>query len=188
MSGFTIDDIQGLIDANPYLRGYVQGYLAEHVLASQLRSLPGVSLVEKIPDSNPEWGDLAVTYLGERMTIECKSLRTGSLREDVLHEAWESAVLCKNTDKRTVYIEGLGEIQSINLKKGDFDILAICTYPVTGEWRFLFLENRFLPEPDDKPGFIKSQFIINTATTPCLTGDAVHVLDNVLSRKSRFVS
>lgn len=187
LAGFTLDDIQALVDDNPYLRGYLQGYLAESVLTSQLRSMPGVESVTKIPDVSERWGDLLLVYKGAEITIESKSLCSGILRQDVLNEAWEASVLCKNTDKRTVYVEGLGEVQSVNLHKGGFDILSICTYPVTGEWRFLFLENRMLPEPDDKPGFIKSRFVINTATTVGLTEDAAKVLEAVLEQKRGFL-
>lgn len=187
LTGFTLQDLQDLIDANPYLRGYLQGYLAESVLTKQLLQVPGVESVDKIPDVSDQWGDLLVVYHGVEVSVECKSLSSGVLREDTLNMAWEASVLCKNTDKRVVYVEGLGEVQSVNLHKGGFDILAICTYPVTGQWEFLFLENRMLPEPDDKPGFIKSRFTINTATTPGLTDDPSKILTEVIRQKRGFL-
>lgn len=187
LTGFTLGDIQELIDANPYLRGYLQGYLAEAVLTKQLLQVPGVESVSKIPDVSDVWGDLRVVYHGVELTVESKSLSSGVLREDHLNMAWEASVLCKNTDRRIVYVEGLGEVQSVNLHKGGFDVLAICTYPVTGEWRFLFLENRMLPEPDDKPGFIKSRFTINTATTTGLTDDAAKTFTEVHRQKRGFL-
>ena len=184
LHGFTLEDVQALTDENPYLRGYLQGYLAESKLIQQVRDLPGVESVSKIPDADELRGDLLVNYRGTEITIECKSLASGIVREDALNLSWEASVLCKNTDKRTIYVEGVGEMQSVNLVKGEFDILAICTYPITGFWRFLFIENRFLPEADGKPGFIKSRFIINTATTPGLTNDPLRVLDASLLQKS----
>ena len=183
---FTLEDVQTLVDENSYLRGYLQGYLAEARLRQQLLKLPGVSNVTKIPDADLSKGDLLVMHRGTQISVECKSLSTGILREDVLNASWEASVLCKNTDRRTIHVEGLGNIQSVNLKKGGFDLLSICTYPVTGAWTFLFLENRFLPEPDDKPGFIKSRFTINTATTAGLTDDATKALDNILQQKQAF--
>lgn len=186
LSGFSIEDLQALVDSNPYLRGYIQGYLAEDVLAARLRELDGVEYVSKIPDASDKKGDLLVNYRGEQITIECKSMCTGTLRQDVLNDAWEAYVLCKNTDKRVVNIEGRGDVSSVNLRKGGFDILAMCTYPVTGEWGFLFLENMLLPEPDDKPGFIKSKFVVNPYTTAGLTSDISKVLDDVLLQKQSF--
>ena len=179
LSGFKTEDLQLLIDENPYLRGYIQGYLAESVLAARLRDLPGVSSVRKIPDADKLRGDLSVSYLGVDMVIECKSLASGVVRDDLLTGGVEVSVLCKNTDRRTIVVPGVGEVQSVNLPKGQFDILAICTYPITGEWGFLFMENKYLPEAENKPGFIKSRFIINTVSTPWLETDVSSVLNRV---------
>ncbi len=186
LHGFSLQDVQSLVDDNPYLRGYLQGYLAEARLRTLVESLPGVESVAKIPDASSAKGDLEVVFRGCQLSIESKSLSTGVLRKDVLNEAWEASVLCKNTDKREVYVEGLGDIRSVNLRKGEFDILSICTYPVTGRWEFVFLPNRFLPEPEDKPGFIKSRFTINTATTVGLTSNLLGLLRETALLKSEF--
>lgn len=183
LAEFTLSDVQRLADESPNLRGYIQGYLAESRLAQQLSSVEGVSRVKKIPDTDDMRGDLLVTYHGVDLTIECKSLASGILRQDALNGSWEASVLCKNTDKRVTAVRGQDSIQSVNLHKGGFDILSVCTFPVTGRWDSLFLLNRYLPERDGMPGLIKSRFIINTGTTPGLTDSAERVLNEALSAK-----
>lgn len=183
LSEFSLDDVQRLADENPNLRGYIQGYLAESRLAKQLSLIKGVSNVVKIPDTDDLRGDLLVTYQDVDLTIECKSLSSGILRQDALNGSWEASVLCKNTDRRTTAVRGRESIQSVNLHKGGFDVLSICTFPVTGRWDSLFLLNRYLPERDGMPGLIKSRFIINTGTTPGLTDSAERILNEAFSAK-----
>ena len=164
LSSFDKSELQELIDENPYLRGYIQGYLAERVLASEFRLLGAVSSVEKIPDVSKDKGDLLVMYRGKPLTVECKSAVTGSLRDDLVYDCSEFSVLCKNTDKREV-VTPSGTKQSVSLPKGTFDLLAICLYPITYDWKFVFIPNHWLPEPDGMPGFIKSTFKVNTGST-----------------------
>lgn len=183
LTDFTLTDVQQLADENPNLRGYIQGYLAESRLAQQLSLIEGVSRVVKIPDTDDLRGDLLVTYRDVDLTIECKSLASGILRQDALNDSWEASVLCKSTDRRTTHVRGQASIQSVNLNKGEFDILSICTFPVTGRWEPLFILNRYLPERDGMPGLIKSRFIINTGTTPGLTDSAKRILDEAFSAK-----
>jgi hypothetical protein len=181
-----MSDIQGLMEENASLRGYIQGYLAELMLKRQLlQSLEKeiVAKIDKIPDRDALKGDLLVEYKGVPITIEVKSLATASVREDVLNETWEGIVLVKNTDKRLIEVEGIGSISATNLAKGEFDILAICCFAVTGQWDFTFIENRFLPEPDELPGMIKTRFVVNPSHTPGLTHDPLKVLESIYRQK-----
>lgn len=182
LDGFTLEDLTYLIDTNSYLRGYIHGYLAELVLMRKLQLIPGVDSVVKIPDSDARKGDLEVSYLGVTMTVECKSVGTGSVRYDDLHESWVGTVSMKNSDMRTMVIEG-EERTLVNVDKGKFDILAANCFVVNGKWDFVFIENKYLLEKNDTPGFITSKVHIDPKTTPGLTEDVSSILHKVFMQK-----
>jgi len=184
LSGFSMNDIQEMIDENSSLRGYLQGYLAERSLKRQMLQIPGVSSVKKIPDRADEKGDFEVVYQGVPITVEVKSVMTSSVREDILTQNWQGSVLVKNTDKREVTVEGVGTISTTKLTRGQFDILAICCFAVSGEWDFMFIENRFIPAAEEHHDLLKTQFIINPSTTPGLTDNLVKLLDKTLEIKA----
>jgi hypothetical protein len=183
LSGIELADIQALMDENPSLRGYLQGYLAEMILRRKLLSVPGVEGIEKIPDRNEERGDLKIAYRNRPITMEVKSIATNSVRSDTMNETWQGTVLVKNTDRRLLEIDGLGEITSTNIIKGEFDILAICCFAVRGDWDFVFIESQYLPEPDTLPGLVKTKFSINPMLTAGLTHDPLKILEAVYKRK-----
>lgn len=183
LAGVSLSDIQMLMEENSSLRGYLQGYLAELMLRRKLMSVEGVTRVEKIPDRDEEKGDLRISYRDKIIRMEVKSIATNSVKTDVLNETWQGMVLVKNTDKRMLELDGLGQITSTNIIKGEFDILAICCFAVRGNWDFMFIESRFLPEPDFLPGLVQTKFSINPMLTPGLTYDPVKVLEAVHRRK-----
>ncbi|MNK27614.1 hypothetical protein D3C87_459760 [compost metagenome] len=183
LSGFSLNDIEEMVSENPSLRGYLQGYLAEKVLRKKLEELPGVTSVTKIPDSASEKGDFKVIYKGTPITIEVKSLATNSVKEDILTQTWQGTVRIKNTDKREIEVDGIGTVSSSKLFKGQFDILAVCCFAVSGQWDFVFMENKYIPEDSEMPGLLKTSFVINPATTACLTEDLLKVLESTYSSK-----
>lgn len=183
LSGFSLSDLEALMDENPSLRGYVQGYLAEMMLRRKLLSLPNVESVVKIPDHNEEKGDFRIMYRNRAITMEVKSIATSSVKHDPMNETWQGTVLVKNTDKRLIEVDGLGEVTSTNIIKGEFDVLAICCFAVRGDWDFVFIESQYLPEPDTLPGLVKTRFSINPMLTPGLTHDPSKILETVRKRK-----
>ena len=183
LQGVEMADIQALMEENPSLRGYVQGYLAELMLKRNLIEKGIVAKIDKIPDRDALKGDLLLDYKGVPITIEVKSLATASVKEDILNETWEGTVLVKNTDRKLREVEGIGTINATNLIKGEFDILAICCFAVTGQWDFAFMESRYLPESDDFPGFVKTRFLVNPYNTPGLTHDCEKVLESIYRQK-----
>jgi hypothetical protein len=148
----------------------------------RLQELPGVDSVVKIPDSDRQKGDLQVQFMGATITIECKSIATGSVKYDSIYESWAGFISIKNSDKRVVLVEGT-ETSLTNLQKGQFDILAINCFAVNGSWDFVFVENRFLLERDTAPGFISSKIHVDPLTTPGLTEDIHSLLYKVLLQK-----
>lgn len=184
LSAFTQEEVEQVIQDNPSLRGYLQGYLAEVALKKLLLQIPGVTSVTKIPDQADQKGDFMVTYHGVDISIESKSIGTNSVKEDVLNDTWQGTVHIKNTDKRDIEIEGVGIIRTSSLCKGQFDILAVSCYAVSGNWDFVYMENEYLPvKSPDMPKLLKTSFVINPETTPLLTDSLVKVLDSVLEKK-----
>lgn len=184
LSGFSMDDIQEMVDENPSLRGYLQGYLAERALRSQIMQIPEVTSIRKIPDQSFEKGDFEVVYKTVPITIEVKSIATNSVKEDLLTQAWQGTVGVKNTDRRDIEVNGLGTISTTKLIRGAFDILAICCFAVSGTWDFMFIENRFIPAAEEHHDLLKTQFTINPYITPGLTYDLKKLLEKTLEFKS----
>lgn len=181
---FSREDIEALIEENSYLRGYLQGYLAEKKLKDLLLQVSGVTEVHKIPDSKKGKADFKVVYQGVEVLIESKSLQTGSIKDDILNDTWRGTVSIKNTDKRELKIEGEQSIVSTHAIRGQYDILAISTYAVYGDWEFVYIENEYIPPRSMKtPGLLKTAFVVNPETTPCVTPDIVAILDAVLVKK-----
>lgn len=184
LSSFSKEEIDDVISENPNLRGYIQGYLAEVALKKYLMTLPHVTEVTKIPDSSLQKGDLKVTYKNVIITIEVKSLLTKSIKSDVMHDTWQGVVGIKNSDKREIEIKGLGTIQTTSLVRGEFDILAISCYAVSGKWDCVFMENEYLPPKDyANPELLKVSFVVNPETTPCLDLDLKVILEKVYNKK-----
>lgn len=171
------EDLRLLIESNPSLRGYLQGYLAEYHLTNLIQSLPEVTSVEKIPDSDKQKGDLNVTYRGRILTIECKSLLTSG--KNLSDPDVVGKVSLKSPGTRSVTSPNGESHISTHLPKGTFDILAICTYNITGTWAFYFVQNRFLPEAEDMPGMLATKLSVDLIETPGLTEDPRIMLEAV---------
>lgn len=161
--GFSLSDMKDMAFQNPYLRGYLQGYFSERMLARELAATPGVESVEKIPDVSTRRGDFLIKYQDKEITVECKSIQTGSVRF-INNNFWEGSVLVKNVGRKEIHLPDIGPVYTSNLLKGQFDILAICCFAVRGEWKFVFMNNSDLPEKKDYPGLIRSAFKINPFT------------------------
>jgi hypothetical protein len=182
LAGVTLEEIADLFRENSSLRGYCQGFVSERRLAQWLRTFPEIESVEKIPDQSEEKGDLRVVYKGEILRIELKSIATDSVRHDVLNDTWQGKVRTKATDRRDIEIDGVGVIRTSCLIKGEFDILAISTLPVDGQWTYMFMDAAFLPETAN-PGLIQTSFTLNPLTTPGVQADPLKVFDSILAKK-----
>lgn len=191
LSEFSKDQIETIVESNPLLRGYMQGYLAEVKLMEQLGQTAFVQDVHKIPDASKIKADIGFTYRGLDFRIECKSILTSSVRVDVLNETWEGRVQVKNTDSRSIDIMDSSNRyksnlpKSVVLPKGHFDILAISCYAVKGLWEFVFMENRHLPEYfQGQEGYIKPEFTVNPFVTPYLRLDLESILEETYQHKT----
>lgn len=79
--GVGIDLLTEVVLANPSLRGYILGYLAERMLRDWFIQDGRIARIRKDDDHDREnKGDLVVTYQGFDFRIEVKSLQTNSIR------------------------------------------------------------------------------------------------------------
>lgn len=173
LKGISLSDIEKLASGNPSLRGYLQGYLAEMFLERYLSSTTGISDVGKIGDQNSSMrGDFKFRFKDSWHSVECKSFSARGLRHNPTEGGWSATVNLK----RSGAIQEDGKARSVNVKRGEFDILAVSTFNVTGTWDFLFIHNQFLPLAKSDPSCIKSTLTFNPVTTPCLFQDILQVL------------
>ena len=183
MESITPETLSNMLKENPNLRGMFQGYISEVELKKQLLATPGVTNVVKIQDQDPEKGDLKVTYLGEEITIEVKSISTDSVKWDHLNDIWCGTVTLKSTDIREITIEGKGKLRCTHLERGQFDILAISCFAVYNEWEFHFMESDYLPSSKLSTDYLKTSFVVNPETTPCLVPTLPEILHSVYLKK-----
>lgn len=184
-SEFSPSEIADVINSNPSLRGYLQGYLAEVALQKKLRNLPGVESVVKIPDSKKIKADIEVMYKGTSITIEVKSLKTSSVRRNPLYDTWSGSVRINNTDRRKHLVDGIGIVESTHLTRGGFDILAISTYALNNSWEFLYIANEFLPSVSPlSPNTLKTSFVVDILETPNVTSNISLLLEEKFLQKT----
>lgn len=169
LSSVSYKELVSVMDDNPSLRGYLQGYMAEIKLSSYLSSLPGVTGVRKIQDHSDEKGDFAFTYEGREWRTELKSIATSGIRENYLEGGMSGSVRLKAPGTRVIFNDGQKDIRATNLKRGQFDILAISLVSMTGKWDFKFLANRHIQSsPYLSDEYLSTTIQINTENTPFL--------------------
>lgn len=174
LSSLDLNTLEIMMKENPLFRGYFQGYLAEQKLKDYLSGLPQVLKVEKIPDYETKKGDMLVHMQDFSFTIELKSMSSLDIKEDLLNGGYTGRVHVKNTDS-SMTENG----STVATKRGTFDILAICTFPITYQWEFLFIHNRYLPASLKHPDRIQPNIQINTENTPCLHKDLMRVVSDI---------
>lgn len=164
-----------MIDSNNSCKGLLTGYISEQILLNKLLTIPGVDSVSKIPDQDSKKGDLLVKYRDKFFSIEVKCLRSNTDRETWLEGGISGQVKVSLTDS-TELEDGK---RTWNPIKGEFDILAICTVTLTGNWDFYFIHNKYLPTSKHYPNRLKSTIRINTENTPCLYSDILRVIPDI---------
>lgn len=165
-----------MMEKNSSLRGYIQGYAAEEFLMKQLRQDPDFTEVAKIPDQASQKGDISCLYKQKPLTIEVKSILATSRREEILEGGFSGVVLVRKTDRGP---DTEFEVGTSHLKPGQFDILAISTYGITGEWGYYFMANKYLPRVSGNPNKIKTSMGVNVTTTPFLYADIYKAIEDL---------
>lgn len=183
LSEIPLEELESIIEENPKLRGVIQGYIAEYKLIDKLRSTPGVTDVSKIPDRHGVKKDIQIKYLDTDITIECKSILSATVKTDTIHGTWQGTVQCKNSDSIHAIVNGEAT-KHTNLTRGGFDIMSISTYAVDGLWNAVYIENRYMPQATpDRFDLMKTSFIVNPLTTPCVETNLEKILKSTLDYK-----
>lgn len=145
----SAEDLTGVIDGNPSLRGIMLGYVAELKLRQMWFSAGKVDGCLK-PDDHDRSAkcDLVVTYKGEPFRVEVKSVQTNSIRRN--EGRITARFQCDASDRREVVLPNGKRVTTTCLKTGDFDIVAVNLYAFQDKWRFAFARNCDLPRSTHK--------------------------------------
>lgn len=119
-----LDQLLDLIAENPRLHTAVRGGVAERHLQLVLQDTPGVSRLEKInKDGEP---DFALTFRrSRRIRVECKNV-SPELTRGLPRVDFQKTRAAK------------GDPCSRYYAPSQFEVLAACIYPTTGDWDFRF--------------------------------------------------
>lgn len=143
--GVTFDDLDEVVTDNPSLRGMVFGYVAE-VMCRKIWFADAAKFSDVIKPGDharDDKGDIRVTYRGERLRIEVKSLQTKTAK--LVGDVYQAKFQCDASDRRKVLFRDGSTIETTCLLIGDFDLLAVNLFAFTKEWRFAFARNKDLP-------------------------------------------
>jgi hypothetical protein len=141
----SYDEINELLTDNPSLRSFVMGYAAEIKCRNMFfRDHPEVTAIYKPDDHDrTEKGDWILTYKGERIGVEVKSLQTNSLKpkqDGTVSPNYQ----CDASDARTVKFSDGSTLHTTALLVGEFDVVAVNIHAFTGCWDFAFCKNEDL--------------------------------------------
>lgn len=128
--GLPVDQILDLIAENPRLHTAVRGGVAERHLQLVLKTMRGVSDIQKInEDGKP---DFAIKFLRQPLRIECKNVSPNTTR-GLPRVDFQKTRAAKGNPCSRYY------------SADQFEVLAACIYPVTGNWDFKFCLTETLP-------------------------------------------
>lgn len=143
----TYEDINLITTNNPSMQSFVIGYSAEAKVKTLVFDLDDrVTDIYKPDDHDrAEKGDWVITYQGERIAVEVKSLQSTSLRPKKRSGLVEPNYQCDASDRRLVEFTDGSSVETTALLVGEFDVLALNLRALTGKWDFIFCKNEDLP-------------------------------------------
>ncbi|WP_440220914.1 restriction endonuclease [Dietzia sp. MNB45] len=141
----SYNDINELLTNNPSLVSFVKGYAAELKFRNlYLQNYPEISDFYKPDDHDRvEKGDWIVSYKGERIGIEVKSLQKNLVRKKA-DGTWKLPYQCDASDARPVQFDDGSSVHTTSLAVGEFDIVAVNLFDRYQSWRFAFCKNEDL--------------------------------------------
>lgn len=156
-SGIIMDAIHAAPDLTQ--RG-LRGIIAEHQFKKLvLDKLPLPWFQAKIGDSAVDFA-LSDGHGGHYLTIQCKmqTLRAGKPHCD----KWGRPMV----ETQKTRMRGRGRAKTRLYNYGDFDILAVCLWPSTGNWEdFIYASSAHLTPAKRKPGSMAAWQTITAETT-----------------------
>lgn len=184
----TSNEITGLLDANPSLRGMLFGYVAELKLRQMISVYPDVSHMTKFDDHDrKKKGDLYVIYKGRAFDVESKSLQTNSIVQNPSTGQWFGKAQVDASDRRTITLPDGSTMNTTLLLRGEFDILAVNCYAFEEKWHFVFAKNSDLPcstysryTPTQQECLIASLIPVSWPPSPPFVTDIRILLDEMV--------
>ena len=165
------------------------GYVGEYHLRKAIAKIPGVSNPHKFDDHDrSKKSDLVITYKGNEISIEVKSLQTNTLKEKdgILYATFQ----CDGSDSREVTFENGERLKTTCLKVGEFDILAVNLFMFKKKWIFAYALNSDLPRSKYKgyseyalERLLASSMRITWPVQLPFTLDVTHLLNKIAARK-----
>ncbi|TJZ75814.1 restriction endonuclease [Rhodococcus oryzae] len=139
----SYDEINELLTANPSLRSFVMGYAAEIKCRNMyFTDHPDLAGIYKPDDHDrTEKGDWIITYKGNRIGVEVKSIQSNSMQPRKRGGLIKPNYQCDASDARTVHFSDGSSVHTTALLVGEFDIVAVNTHAFRGEWDFAFVKN-----------------------------------------------
>ncbi len=188
----TLEELTGVVDENPSLRGMLVGYLAEIKLRSVwFTGREGVTHMVKHDDHDRrKKGDLWITYNGADFVIEVKGLQKNSIRrKDGRHRG---IVQCDASDRRPVTLADGSTLETTCLLVGEFDVLAACLFYFDNIWRYIFAKNADLPRsksskytPEQREQLLKSSMPVSWPPEPPYYEDPFALFDEISRERTR---
>lgn len=140
------EDLVLAIKRAPSLRGMILGYIAEHMFERHVPGRYPVILSHHIEhhddhDRTANKSDRTITFGGRRYGVQLKSIQTNSIARNLATDVLQATVQNDGSDSRIVVFEDGSSVKTVCYKRGDYDILAVPLFPLTGTWEFAYKLN-----------------------------------------------
>jgi hypothetical protein len=186
----TPGELDEILSERPSLRGITFGYVGEYKLrkiwfrderVAQLRTYDNHERARK--------GDLSFMFKGVEISVEVKSLQTGSISREGGH--CTGKLQCDASDRRRVILPNGDEIQTTCLVVGEFDLLAVNLFEFREDWLFAFAKNADLPRSryrrytEDQRRYLLATLIeVTWPVSAPFQAEPFHLLDEIAAEKS----
>ena len=197
----SYDEINELLTNNPSLVSFVKGYAAELKFRNMyLVDHPDITHFYKPDDHDRvEKGDWIVTYKGERIGIEVKSLQKNNIKQ-FDDGTYYLMYQCDASDARPVLFDDGSSVHTTCLAVGEFDIVAVNLFDRYGEWQFAFCKNEDLQTNKgnnrgkvklytdyQKENLLKTGQVVTDPLAPPYTDDLYTLMDDVIAKRREGV-
>jgi len=189
--GFSLDELDEIVEAHPSLRGMIQGYLAEYAFRKHwLNNEKRISDIKRWDnhDRNKK-GDVTFTYKGVEIITEVKSLQSNMVKQTG-PDTFEGKTQCDASDSREIELSNGDVLKTTCLRVGEFDVLAVNLFEFGKKWRFAFAVNDELPRskyrkytPEQRDLLLATLMEVTWPPEPPFEADLFAALDKIVKSK-----
>lgn len=184
-------ELDTIVSANPSLRGFMFGYVAEYKLRTLwFNDERIVDLIKYANHDRTRKGDLNFFYKGVDISVEVKSLQTATVRK--VDDKYTARFQCDASDRRTVRLPSGETLATTCLMAGEFDLLAVNLFAITGDWTFAFARNKDLPRSqhraytsEQRQYLLATLMSITWPLTPPFSLEPFALLDQIVAEGQR---